>query len=131
MSAEEGQRTRKAKTITNLRTNIPWNNFSNSPSGCPASMECVLYGKRTFNLNYPQRSSFISSQSICVFLENCGADGFVKTGRNGRIFHSGGRGMLRVGIYKKNMLNIFSLPQMCRLFTDGELSDGFCCRTFL
>ena len=73
---------------------------------------------------------FHLSQYVC-FLENCGADGFVKTGRNGRIFHSGGRGMLRVGIYKKNILNIFSLPQMCQLFTDGELSDGFCCRTLL
>ena len=52
-SAEEGRRTRKAKTISNLRTNIPWNNYSHSPSGCPASMECVLYGKRTFHFNYP------------------------------------------------------------------------------
>ena len=94
-SAEEGRRTRKAKTITNLHANIPWNNFSHSPSGCPASMACVLYGKRTFNLNYPQSSSFISTH---LLLENCGADGFVKTGIKGRIFHSGGRGMLRVGI---------------------------------
>ena len=31
-----------------------------------------------------------------MFLENCAADGFVKTGREGRLFHSGGRGMLRV-----------------------------------
>ena len=29
-------------------------------------------------------------------LENCAADGFVKTGREGRLFHSGGRGIMMV-----------------------------------
>jgi hypothetical protein len=68
-----------------------------------------------------------------LLLENCGADGFVKTGRKSRIFRSGGRGMLKVGIKRKENLNAkkFSFPQRCQMFTDGELSDGFCCRTFV
>ena len=51
LSAEKGQRTRKAKTITNLRANIPWNNYSHSPSGCSASMECVIYGEITLHFS--------------------------------------------------------------------------------
>jgi hypothetical protein len=53
LSVEEGMGTRKAKTITNLHVIIPWNNFLLPPSGCPAFMQCVFYGKRTLHFNYP------------------------------------------------------------------------------
>ena len=54
-----------------------------------------------------------------MFAENCEADGFVKTGRKGRIFHSGGRGMLRVGIKQtkpKNMLKPLFSPEMSAVY---------------
>ena len=43
-SAEEGRRDRKAKILTNLGSNNPWNNFLHVSGGCPAAMVCVTQG---------------------------------------------------------------------------------------